>query len=821
MISGFGPYNSDVMLISDFAQGEDLKTGYAISGFKENLLSKFASAAGINLKDFYKTTLIKDEPPKFKWDKKKKPTDGDISRWLLANVVPPYKDTLINEINAIKPLLLVPLGETSFQFLTGLEGIRKFRGSILAASPLLGIEQFTKVLPILGPFPYLYQDEKQRFVSQLDFSKIPKWTNSQPIPDDTFKVWICRSSTELSNFLNRSYSQCVGKTLEEGGYLVFDIETYMNIPTCISFCFDGFESCCVPLIDLSIPLLERALMAQMVAKLLVSPIPKINQNIKFDWKNMERHGFEVCNIVGDTMLAASTIYADFPKNLGFLTSIYTDIPYFKDEGKEYDPAKHDKKQFYLYNAKDSLAVHQIFKVQQQEVKEVGVEFVYSSLMKLLPIYRKMEWHGIRIDEEKQNQLWAKYDSLYNIHKLALNQLVNEEGLNPLSWPACARLIFETLGYRKNQRGVHGTDEESLNVLMCFGEPKNCSKEDGKLVLQEIINCRKIHKVIEILSLDVYPDGRFRCEANLAGTNTGRTSMSETSDYFLKEDPKKPGKVKRINLGHSLQTIGKHGFRIDGVSYGKDVRDCFVPSFGYRFIEIDLSGAEARVDRVLSGNFNLEVFDNPGIHKLTGSWLFNCLPSEIKKGTMEYHLAKIFRHAGERNMGPDRAFMLAQDEGTGLSLELSDCRILLQKFHSNAPEIQQVFHRDVEKAIKVDRVLICPNGRRRDFLIYNVTHKDVNEGISVLPQAIVSDQTKFSFIPTSTEVPRAHLLVEAHDGSMWEAPEGCEREFATVYKRNIETPIDFRSGSLKRDYQLTIPSEVAIGDNWGNLEGIEL
>ena len=821
MISGHGAWNSNVMLISDFAQGEDLKTGYAISGFKENLLSKFSSAAGIDFKCFYRTTLIKDEPPKFKWEKKKKPSDSDVSRWYLQHTVPQYSKILVDEINTIKPSLLIPLGETSFQFLTGLEGIRKFRGSILAASPLLGIEQFTKVLPILGPFPYLYQDEKQRFISQLDFSKITKWTNNQPIPDDTFRVWICRSSTELSNFLNRSYTPCIEKSLEEGGYLVFDIETYMNIPTCISFCFDGFESCCVPLIDSSIPLLERALMAQMVAKLLASPIPKVNQNIKFDWKNMERRSFEVCNVVGDTMLAASSIYADFPKNLGFLTSIYTDIPYFKDEGKEYDPAKHDQKQFYLYNAKDSLAVHQIFKVQQQEVKEVGVEFVYSSLMKLLPIYKKMEWHGIRIDEEKQNQLWAKYDSLYNIHKLALNQLVNEEGLNPLSWPACARLIFETLGYRKNQRGVHGTDEESLNVLMCFGEPKNCSKEDGKLVLQEIINCRKIHKVIEILSLDVYPDGRFRCEANLAGTNTGRTSMSETSDYFLKEDPKKPGKVKRINLGHSLQTIGKHGFRIDGVSYGKDVRDCFVPSFGYRFIEIDLSGAEARVDRVLSGNFNLEVFDNPGIHKLTGSWLFDCLPSEIKKGSLEYHASKIFRHAGERNMGPDRAFMMIQDEALGLMFELSDCRTLLQKFHSNASEIQQIFHRDVEKAIKTEKVLICPNGRRRDFFIYNVTHKDVNEGISVLPQAIVSDQTKFSFIPTSAEASWAHLLVEAHDGSMWEAPEGREHEFATIYKRNIETPINFRSGSLKRDYQLVIPSEVAIGDNWGNLKEVEL
>ena len=76
---------------------------------------------------------------------------------------------------------------------------------------------------------------------------------------------------------------------------------------------------------------------------------------------------------------------------------------------------------------------------------------------------------------------------------------------------------------------------------------------------------------------------------------------------------------------------------------------FVPSYGYSFVEIDLSGAEARVDRVLSGNFDLSIFDNPGIHRLTGSLVFDCRPDEIKKGSHQYHLAKTVRHAGERNM----------------------------------------------------------------------------------------------------------------------------------------------------------------------------
>lgn len=834
MIQGSGYGKPDVMFIGDFAQGEDLTSNYALQGFKRNLLEQFAKQAGFNLNETYTTLLIKEGLPAAgtfeteigkngkpkKKKKKNKRSDIELGKFLNEHLTPSFGGFLLDEIRTLEPNLLVPLGETSFQFLTGLEGIRKFRGSILPLSPVHGIQKYTKVLPILGPYPYLYQDPKAKFISQVDFCKIPKWTDGRSIPDDTFRIWIAKSVTELRNFFERVYPLCKAKSIAEGGFVVFDIETFMNIPTCISFCFDGFESVCVPFIDASIDFTQRALMIDLCAKLLASDLPKVNQNIKYDWKTQERWKFRVNSVVGDTMLASSTLYCEFPKNLGFLTSIYTDIPYFKDEGRQYDPTKHRKEQFYLYNAKDSLATHQIYFKQLPELDELGVRPVYEKLIQLLPIYRRMEDRGIAIDEDERSKKIAKYQSLFRIHLKILRSLTGDEFLNPLSWVQSDRIIFDEMGFKKIP-GVKGTDEESLNMLMCFGNPDKCTLERGKEILRSFINCRKLHKVLEVLELDIYPDGRFRCEANLAGTETGRTSMSQTTDYFVKE--KLEGgkqKVQKINLGHSLQTIGKHGFYIDEVQYGKDVRSIFVPSFNYEFGEIDLSGAEARVDRVLSGNFDLSVFDNPGIHKLTGSWIFDTTPDKIKKNTLEYLLSKIFRHAGERNMGPRRAFSMCQDEGVGLSLSLQDVTKKLENFHANEPNIQKVFHRDIEKAIKTSNNLICPNGRRRDFFD-RIDHHTINEGISFLPQAIVSDQTKFSFIPTSAACPWAHLLVEAHDGSLWEYPKARREEFHLAYKKNIETPIDFRFGSLKRDYQLVIPAENSVGMNWMDLKEIQL
>jgi uracil-DNA glycosylase len=815
MLQSHGNVKSPAMFIADGGIGEDLKTNYALSGYASTLLSSYCKEIGLHFDSFWKTALIKEEIHK-------KPIKIEATEYIKANQeqVDKYKNVLIDEINEISPNLLIPLGELAFHFLTGLIGIRKFRGSVLPPRGEFLIKKpTTKVLPILGPYPFLYNEHKLRFITRVDFTKIPRNIDDRPIPDNFYKIWVAKSAGALRAFLERSY--------KEDGLLTFDIETYKGVPTCLSFCFDGFESVCIPLLDNSIDLDNRTLMAGMVAKVLGSPIAKVNQNIKYDWKIMERFGFPVNNVIGDTMLAASTIYCEFPKNLGFLTSIYTDIPYFKDEGKkgeqkQFDPNKHKQKdKYFLYNAKDSLATYQIYKKQQAEIDEVGVRQVYNNLICLMPIYRRMEDRGIRIDMQERDKLYAKYWNLFEIEKLKLSKLTGMQYINPLSSLQMNKLVFDELGYAKI-RGVKGSDEDSLALLKIFGEAKR-SPRFGPLILDSIIAARKLHKVIEILELPLHPDKRFRCEYNLAGAETGRSTAGKCTDELLIIDEK--GKVYAERLGHSLQTIGKHGFMLDGQEYGKDIRSMFVPSYGMVFVEADLAGAEARVDAVLAGSTDLSYFDNPGIHKLTGSWCFDCTPQEIKKNTLvpfgnqhidRYHVAKQVRHAGERNITASGlitkllwGFTLAQGEQ------------LLLKFHQKQPEIRQVFHRDVIAAVNTKHALVAPNGRRRDFFD-RPDHKTYNEAISFLPQAVVTDQTRFEgILPTAQTCDWAFLLEEAHDGSMWEVPKGRELEFGAIYKKNIEKPIDFRYCTLHRDVQLVIPCEVSVGETWKDLKEIKL
>lgn len=750
------------------------------------------------------------------------PKDDDKEGTKTKQLINHYSDILVGEVNSLRPNLIVPLDELSFNFFTNLNGIRKFRGSVL---PLSGnfqvINPNTKVLPILGPHPYLNQEYRLRVISRIDFSKIALYAEDTPLPDKQYNIWVARSSTALRAFIERNYQKTLANPQ---GVLTFDIETFFQIPICISFCFDGYESVCVPLVDSSVDRDNRVLMMELVAKLLASPVRKVNQNIKYDWKIMERWNFKVNNIVGDTMLAASCLYCEFPKNLGFLTSIYTALPYFKDEGKAFDPDKGKRDRYYLYNAKDSLATSQIHVQQQKEVDELGVRLVHDNLIRVMPIYRKMEDRGIRIDEQARTKLLSKYESLFHIQELKCRQLLNRDYFNALSPKQCVEAIFTELGYnvvqgmKKTQSGGPSTDEESLETLLVKGRAAR-APSTGPQVLAAIIAARKVHKVIEVLELPLYPDKRFRCEFNLAGTENGRTSAGETTDQLIYMEDHK---IQVTNLGHSLQTIGKHGFMIDGVTYGKDLRSMYVPSPGYMFVENDLSGAEARVDRVLSGVFDMAVFANPGIHKLTGSWLYNCTPSEILKGVLingvdRYHMAKTVRHAGERNMTADRMVMMTQRPK-------KECEDILNIFHKSEPKIREVFHKDVINALNAPtHCLVAPNGRRRDFWD-RIDKHTYNEAISVLPQMIVSDQTKFHGILKTFEncsiYEYANLLVEAHDGALMEVRKDRAMEIALKYKENIESePIDFRRGTLRRDYLLTIPCEISVGENWYDMREV--
>ena len=804
IILGRGREAAEIMIVGDSPTKDDVTSELAISGQTEKTLRSLFRENKYNIDQTYRTLYIKNEISYNGHDKKK------LSQAIAeahASIAPDtYDKILTDEILYLKPNVVVPIGELSFRAVSGQKGIEKFRGSVLPLRPEIQSKLGTHVvrtIPVLGPVPYLNQDPSVKFLSKLDISKVVRDKDrSDPIKEVGF-VWVCKSLTAFREFLERN---------RKPEFLTFDIETIYGLPICISFCFDGNEACTVPLIDKDIDEANSVLLWIEIARLLASNIPKVNQNIKYDWRIMERFGWKVNNIVGDTQVAAGVIYPEFPKNLGFLTSIYTDMPYFKSEGKEYDPKIHSKDRLYLYCAKDSAATWKIHKIQQQELEELSLTTFYNERQfPLFFVYKELEDTGILIDTDERNRLSAKYEVLFNVYQNTLRSMLSDSEFNPRSPKQVTELIYDKLKYpiKRNKRGNPSSEEEVLEELMVV---HNHGNEEGTTLLELVIACRKLAKVLEYINTYTHQDNRMRCSYNLSGTENGRTSANPSIDRLFIINEK--GKVEMVDIGRSLQTITKHGFKVGSEVFGKDIRRMYVSKEGFSLVEGDLSQAEARVDAVLANDLDmLPVFDKPpGIHCITGSWVFGCQPSEIKKGTSEYHLGKTVRHAGERNMGPTRLAMMIHEP-------LSFCTNLLAKFHTNQPKIRRIFHNDVREFIKGNLFLQSPTGRRRDFFGRLDEHL-YNEAISYLPQAIVSDTTK-----QAMNLLRNHLLKDEFEAGLWrfncETHDACMAEvrddfvptYAESLKKAMEQEIDFTTCSLSRDFKLKIPCEVKVGRNW--------
>lgn len=790
-----GPENASVFIIDDSPTEEDITNGRAFSG--AGLIKKYCLDNNIDYENTYRTLYIKEKiygGPNVKLKKE------SISKALAGTS---YGEILSNELTTINPRIVVPIGELAFNAVTGSRGLTQFRGSILPLRTELQSKvghNETRVIPTYGS-KHVWTDYSNRTIASLDFAKVAREINTSGPFVTSEKVWIADTLFSLQDYITRH------KTAEWG---VFDIETKWNIPVCIGFALSPYEGICVPLLDRHLDLVHAAQIWQYVDKVL-RHFKWVNQNIKYDILNLDRLGFRFDedyglskrgNILGDTAIRSSVIYPEFPKKLGFLNSIYTEMPYFKQEGKDAP----DRKSLYLYCAKDCVSTYQVYQKQEIDIVDLGLTEFNQKVQNLFWPYVRMDRRGLLIDFEQREKLRAKYEVLYEFFVGIIATSGSKKPCNPLSSKQCVDLLYKELGFpeqKSKKTGNATTDEDTLENLYIFHGDKSPWGNEAKMVLKYIIAARKIHKLIELIETPIHPDGRFRCSYDLGGTDTGRSAAKKSSDYLLIYGDK--GRWDQTNIGHSLQTIGKHGFFVDGEEYGHDLMSMFVPTPGYVFCEGDGSQAEARVDAVLGKDweFLLEFDKKPGVHCLTGSWVFGCEPTDIKKGSQEYAIAKMVRHACERNLGPDT---LAKK----LQKDLIYCKKIIDRLHGVQPSIRGVFHKEVVDHLKRNKVLISPQGRRRDFF-GKTDHTMFNQGISFIPQATISDLMKFSIPELEENFPGLRLLTEKHDALLVEIEKDKLEAYHDKFKSIVERPIDFRKCSLSRDFELTIPAELAWSD----------
>lgn len=801
-VPGIGNSAANLMIIGEAPGYYEDESGIPFCGPSGYLLDKTLNEVGLSRDDVYVTNVIKYRPPQ-----------NDFSR--LAEVCD-YKqqiDILISEINTVKPKCILALGLESVKALTGRTGIKMkdIRGSMLKS------QYGPKVVCTYHPAALLRAGNTEnadgslpywmRFIVKLDYEKAVKESQSRNWEVTQRRVTIARSSMDVYNFINRH---------DHKEYCGADIEALKCIPSMIAFAFSKYEAISIPLfrslfqIELTtMPHSDLAECWKLIDVVLSGKWKKVGQNFKYDQDKLERLGFKVSNFHADTMLISHTLQPEFYKSLAFLTSLYTDQPYYKDEGKDFNPKKDKIDRLMEYNGIDSCVTLEIFLEQLKELKEEGLHDFYFNYVHLLHnLYLDIENQGLRIDYKVRNELKQKYQAkskeLLDLMKEILESYqFDASKFNPASPKQVALVLYDLMKIPTRQ----GTGEEILFSLLA-----NVVKDDKRRVfIRSILDYRKSKKT-ETTYISAAPDydKRMRTSYRIVGTETGRSSTAKL------EPPIRPDKI-----GIALQTMTKHG------DIGSELRSQYIPDDGFVFLECDLSQAEPRIVALLSNDGELmHKFDSIDIHSWTAELALNIPMNEIKKGSGERHIGKTLRNAGNYNVGKHEFMIHCNTMAAKYSVadwqDLSEwkCGKLLDTFHEFTPNVRKVFHKEVIAAIESTRTLINPYGRRRIFWGDLEDQKIFKEGFAQLPQSTVADHVKHAMLDAKKEADELQILLEMHDAFLCQVPKNDVYKYAQLITRLLERPIDFSNCTLKRGI-LYPKADCEVGDNWRDLKGFKL
>lgn len=237
---------------------------------------------------------------------------------------------LREEMERLRPTLIVPMGSTALWAFTGRSDISQCRGAIGRATRIL---PGCKILPTLHP-AHVIQQWKMFNVVVADLIKAAREAEFPEVRMPKREVWLEPTLKDLqtfkTKFITGSKAPCA-----------VDIETMGGSSgqiTCIGFAPSPEKALVVPFVDYRKanrcywPTLESEVRAwEFVRKLLADPkLKKVFQNGNYDvyWLMM-RMGFEVNNYCDDTRLMHHALWQELPKSLGFMGSCYLNFPAWK------------------------------------------------------------------------------------------------------------------------------------------------------------------------------------------------------------------------------------------------------------------------------------------------------------------------------------------------------------------------------------------------------------------------------------------------------------------------------------------------------------
>jgi DNA polymerase-1 len=463
-------------------------TGVPFTGGAGKMLYRLMKEAGLNKNNFFQTNLVQCKPPNDDKGNDRAPTSFEIKCCFRH---------LYEEIQGIKPELILALGGPAMYALTGHEGPMSLRGSF---HPLLEVYQHEcQVLCLLHP-SFVMKQRQWINIAINDLKLIHSFFVSGLPKKEEYSFTLDPSAEELNNYLSKNNSELP---------TTFDIETtsldpfeaqvigigFSNSPTsAMAIAYKGIN-------DPRLPVVKRFLESIEPEEV------KCAQNGSYDCKVLNvSQSVKVKNMSFDTRLAEQLLNSDMPKNLDHLRATYTQIKPYKPTKKEMKTIQSWNKDTMLeYCCWDNITTYQVMQAQSELLTIQQKLLLKNLLVPLIETINSMEIKGVQVDV---NRLALMYAQSIPVAEAIKTKVETKYKLNPSS-PKQVTKYFN----------LKESSKLTLKNLIKAGHEKSD-------LLQDILDYRDLTKGAGTFLKGVYErlkDNRIHTQYNIEGTGTGRLS----------------------------------------------------------------------------------------------------------------------------------------------------------------------------------------------------------------------------------------------------------------------------------------------------------
>lgn len=805
IVPGAGNGNAKLMIVGEAPGEMEEIEGEPFVGQVGKFTKQMVEKAGMSWGEVFRSNIERVRPP------------GNILKNLEVYNKKPFEDLpyLWEEIKAIRPNAILALGGHALTGLTNKKGITHYRGSILPS-----VVGYPKIIPSIHPSNILQQRGEgalkynTRYYVQLDINRAVEQAQFQEFRLPVRKLEVIRTALQLENFLS---------TYSDKKRVSIDIEVCKAIPVCVGLAFNRWHAASIPILNVpgwrgdKLSDAEKVGIWRILARFLSrDDIQIIGQNFKFDHqKLLAPCYFDVKDCWFDTRVAMHVLYTEFPGSLEFMTSIFTEEPYYKSELKEFDWRFKNVNELLLYNAKDAAVTYEVYEKLYAELEEIGLlEYFFKHKMPLHKLYMDIEQVGFDIDEEEREKIIEKYKALISITEARYQYITGEspyiqrgkKEISVFNSPKELARVFLRMGFPPRL----ALDEATITALMANHAKSPEQSEFCQIVLDRR-RYGKVNSTYATAPADY--DGRMRTSINYCAAVTGRSGNGVL---------KPPVRPSQMGVGFSV--LGKHG------DIGPEVRKMLRADKGYVIINTDLSQAEPRIISNLAEDWQtLSEFGKIDVHRKSAviCGLAKTMEEIVSKDDPRRFIGKVIRNAASFDMQKHTAMLELNTLAKKLDIKgynpLSEAQagVILNKFHAGYPNIKNVFHAGIQKCLENGRILTNPFGRKRKFF-GEWNHNLLKEAYSDIPQSTVIDQLRGAMLRVRKRIPGINIALEAHDAFAFFAPDNPSiyLEWCEIIKSELETEIDFSACCLPRP-PLIIPAEFEIGYNYKELSKLEL